>query len=72
MNDIAFENKEVSRDKKVLQEMYKLSGQHTTPVIIINGHAYAGFDREMIKHILQKERETEQTNAQNQSHDTTS
>ncbi len=60
MNNIVFENKEVSRDKKAFKEMYDLSSQQTTPVLVINGRVYSGFDREMIKEILQRENEMEQ------------
>ena len=60
MNEIVFENREVTRDKKAFDEMYELSGQDKTPVLVINGKAYAGFDREMIKDIIQKEKEAEQ------------
>ena len=71
MNNIVFENKEVSRDRKAFEEMYELSGQQTTPVLVVNGRVYAGFDREMIKEILQKEneREQQQQQATEESHD---
>ncbi|GEM_PF-1395629 len=59
MNEILFENREVSRDKTAFEEMYKLSGQQSTPVLVINDHVYAGFDREMIKEILKKEQDAE-------------
>ena len=52
-NKIAFENKEVSRDAGTLQEMKEASGQEKTPVLVIDGKAYCGFDREMIKEVLQ-------------------
>lgn len=55
MNNIPFENREVSRDTKAFEEMVSLSGQEATPVLVINGRAYAGFDREMIKKILEQE-----------------
>ncbi len=59
MNEILFENREISRDKDSFEEMYKLSGQQSTPVLVINEHVYAGFDREMIKEILKKEKDAE-------------
>lgn len=64
INEVLFETKEVSRDKEAFDEMYKLSGQTGTPVLVINGHAYVGFDREMIKEILRKEQEQEENNEQ--------
>lgn len=71
MNNIAFENREVSRDRTAFEEMYKLSGQRATPVLVVNGRAYAGFDREMIKEILRKEseRERQQLSTTEESHD---
>ena len=69
MNEISFENREVTRDQAAYKEMLDLSGQDKTPVLVINGHAYAGFDREMIKEIIKKEQELE--TQQNISNDTT-
>ena len=66
MNNIPFENREVSRDKKSFEEMVALSGQQQTPVIVINDHAYAGFDREMIKKMIEQELKMEQ---QKESHE---
>lgn len=62
INEIVFENREVTRDKAAFDEMYQLSGQDKTPVLVINGKAYAGFDREMIKELIQKEKEAERNN----------
>ena len=70
MNNIPFENMEVSRNKEVFEEMREVSGQEATPVLVINGHVYAGFDREMIKGILQKEMDLEQQTTE-RSHDET-
>ena len=70
MNNVPFENKEVSRNQETFQEMCDLSGQKSTPVLVINGHAYSGFDREMIKDILQKESDLERQSAE-VSHDET-
>ncbi len=71
MNNILFENREVTRDKAAFEEMYKLSGQAGTPVLVINSHTYSGFDREMIKRIIQKEVEMERARqpSEEQPHD---
>jgi len=60
MNNIPFENKEVTRDRAAFEEMYKVSGQAGTPVLVINGRAYSGFDREMIKQVVEQELKQEQ------------
>ena len=62
---VSFVNLEVSRDQEILQEMIKLSGQTSTPVLVIGEKVYCGFDRELIKDVLGVERE-KQKNQQEQ------
>ena len=49
---IDFENIEVSRDPDSLLQLIRESGQSSTPVIVIDGKAYVGFDHALIKEIL--------------------
>lgn len=49
---VAYENLEVSRDESLLAELREVSGQETTPVMVVDGKAFVGFDREKIKEIL--------------------
>ncbi len=49
---VEYENIEVSRDHEALAEMIAISGQEETPVLVVDGKAYVGFDREQVKEIL--------------------
>ena len=49
---VEFENIEVSRSEEALRRLVEESGQVSTPVIVVNGKAYVGFDHQMIKQIL--------------------
>ena len=49
---VEYENIEVSRDHEALAEMISISGQQETPVLVVDGKAYVGFDREQVKEIL--------------------
>lgn len=51
-HNVVYENIEVSRDKGALQTMIDLSGQEQTPVLVVDGKVYVGFDRELIKNVL--------------------
>lgn len=51
-NNVEFENIEVSRDSESFTEMIKLSGQANTPVLVIGEKVFCGFDRELIKSVL--------------------
>jgi glutaredoxin-like YruB-family protein len=50
---IKYEEHDVSRDQQAAEEMVKLTGQMGVPVIIINGQAVIGFNRERIKQLLE-------------------
>lgn len=67
MKNIPFENKEVTRDKVAFEEMYEVSGQTATPVLVINGRSYAGFDREMIKQVVEQELKQEHQESNDQA-----
>ena len=47
-----FEDIDVSKDKKYIDELMEKSGQMGVPVIEINGEIIVGFDREKICKIL--------------------
>jgi len=47
-NGFEFEDIDVSKDKKSLDEMVKKSGQMGVPVIEIDGEIIMGFDKEKI------------------------
>ena len=49
---IEFENIEVSRDPDAFRQLVRESGQNNTPVLVVDGKAYVGFDHEMIKNVL--------------------
>ena len=49
---IDFEDIDVSKDEKELEEMVKNSGQMGVPVIDIHGKVVVGFDKEKISQIL--------------------
>jgi glutaredoxin 3 len=49
---IEFENIEVSRDPDALRQLIRESGQDSTPVLVVGGKAYVGFDHQMIKDVL--------------------
>jgi glutaredoxin len=43
-NAIAYDDVDVVTDEKGHQEMLKLSGQDTRPVIVVNDEVFVGFD----------------------------
>ena len=47
-----FEDIDVSKDKKALNEMIEKSGQMGVPVVDIDGQIIVGFDREKISQLL--------------------
>jgi len=49
---IDFENIDISSNPKSAEEMKKISGQSSVPVIIINGKVLVGFDEEKIEKAL--------------------
>ena len=51
-NQIEFEDIDVSKDEKQLQEMIKNSGQMGVPVVDIDGEIITGFDKEKIDKLL--------------------
>ena len=51
-NDIKFQEIDVSKDKKELQEMIKKSGQMGVPVTEVNGEIVIGFDKDKIDKLL--------------------
>ena len=50
--NIEFEDIDVSKDQKALEEMIKKSGQMGVPVIDMDGQIIVGFDKEKICKIL--------------------
>jgi len=51
-NKVAFEDIDVSKDRKKAQEMIEKSGQMGVPVIEIGGKIIVGFDKEAVKKAL--------------------
>ena len=51
-NDIKFEDIDVSKDEKFLDEMIKKSGQMSVPVIDIDKEFIVGFDKKRINELL--------------------
>jgi len=51
-NNIIFEDIDVSKDEKQLQEMIKNSGQMGVPVMDIDGEIITGFDKVKIDQLL--------------------
>lgn len=51
-NNVAFEEIDVSKDKKAQEEMIKKSGQMGVPVVEIDGEIVVGFDKEKICRLL--------------------
>lgn len=51
-NDIKFEDIDVSKDEKALNEMVEKSGQMAVPVIDIDGEFVVGFDKKRINELL--------------------
>jgi len=51
-NKIEFQEIDVSKDEKDLQEMIKKSGQMGVPVVEIDGEIITGFDKEKIDKLL--------------------
>jgi len=50
--DIDFEDIDVSKNEKIMDEMIEKSGQMQVPVVDINGEFIVGFDRKKIKELL--------------------
>jgi len=51
-NKIAFEDIDVSKDEKQLQDMIKKSGQMGVPVVDIDDNVIIGFDKAKIDELL--------------------
>lgn len=51
-NNIEFEDIDVSKDEKALDEMVEKSGQMGVPVVNIDGQFIIGFDKEKITQLL--------------------
>ena len=51
-HNVEFENIEVSRDAESFGKLLKESGQSSTPVLVVDGKVYVGFDHKMIKNVL--------------------
>ena len=49
---LPFENIDVTNKPDRLMELIRLSGQASTPVMVIGDDVYIGFDREMMKRVL--------------------
>ncbi len=52
-HDIEFESIDVSQDDKAREEMVEKSDQMGVPVIDIDGEIVVGFNKELIKHLLE-------------------
>lgn len=50
--NIPFENMDVTNKPERLVELIHLSGQASTPVMVIGEQVYIGFDRDLMKHVL--------------------
>ena len=48
-----FEDIDISKDEKQLQEMIKISGQMGVPVLSIDGEVVTGFDKAKIDQLIQ-------------------
>ncbi len=51
-NDIEYEEKDISQDKKARDKMVKKSGSKGVPVVEINGEIIIGFDKKKIASLL--------------------
>lgn len=51
-NNVAFDEKDVSKDQSAAMEMINKSGQRGVPVIDINGEIVVGFDQESLDNLL--------------------
>lgn len=51
-NSVEFQDVDVSKNEKDLQEMIKLSGQMGVPVVDIDGEIVIGFDKVKIDNLL--------------------
>jgi glutaredoxin len=51
-HDITYEEKDVSRDHAVAEEMIQKSGQMGVPVIEIDGQIVVGFDKNRLSELL--------------------
>lgn len=51
-HSVEYEAIEISRDIEKQKELQDVSGQDTTPVLVVDGKVFVGFDREKIKEVL--------------------
>ena len=51
-NKVEFQEIDVSKNEKDLQEMIKLSGQMGVPVVDIDGQVIVGFDKQKIDSLI--------------------
>ena len=52
MNNVEFEDIDVSADQQAAQEMIEKTGQMGVPVLDINGEIVVGFDKDKISQLL--------------------
>lgn len=50
--NVSYENIDISRNAQAFDEMVDVSGQQTTPVLVVDEKVFVGFDRELIKSVL--------------------
>ena len=53
-NDVEFEEKDVSSDPKILEEMVQKSGQMGVPVTVIGEDVVVGFDKKTLQELIEK------------------
>lgn len=51
-NKVDYEERDVTKDQRYMQELLQKSGQLGVPVIDANGHIVVGFNREALKRAL--------------------
>ncbi len=52
---VSFQEVDVSSDQSAAEEMVKTTGQMGVPVVVVDGEAVVGFDKEKIESLLSKE-----------------
>lgn len=51
-HSIEYENIEVTNDSEAFSRLLRISGQPNTPVLVVDGRVYIGFDFHTIKQVL--------------------
>ncbi|MDN5348120.1 MAG: hypothetical protein PWP65_1684 [Clostridia bacterium] len=49
---VKYQEKDIARDERAREEMYRKTGMMAVPTLLIDGRVFIGFDREKLENML--------------------